>query len=104
MGKATIDIDEGLLRGLRRLAEERGREERELLEDAVRSYLQHDRSGTVRREIEDKFSDDRDEFAMLLERMSGRFDLDDENAIKIAVDEQHAWRRERRQGEGDFPS
>lgn len=104
MGRSTIDLDEGLLTGLRRMAEEQGREERELLEEAVRSYLQHSQSSAAGTETGNKLLGDEDEFAALLERMSSRFDLDDEKAMRIAVEEQHAWRRERHQVEGDSPS
>ncbi len=38
-----------------------------------------------------------DGFFALLGRMSNRFDLDEGDAERIAVEEQHAWRRERRE-------
>lgn len=104
MGRSKIDIDDGLLTGLRRLAEERGREERELLEEAVRTYLQHGPPNVAGIGIGGEVSGGRDEFIALLERMSSRFDLDEEETMRIAVEEQHAWRRERRRAEGDPPS
>ena len=74
------EIDERLLGQLRELASEQGRSERELLDEAVMSYLQR--------------SDPR-RFEELLERMSGRFELSDEEAMRIANEELHAMRRER---------
>lgn len=98
-----IEIDGELLAALRLAAEEQGRAEREVLEEAVRSYL--------RREVPDALGEvptgrphGKDGFVALLERMSGRFGLDEEEAMEIAVEEQHAWRRERREREGYPPS
>lgn len=79
--KQRIEISAELLEELRRGAREQGRPEEELLEEAVRRYLER--------------SDPR-RFEELLERMSSRFDLDDEEAERIAYEELHAWRRERR--------
>lgn len=74
------EIDERLLAQLRELASEQGRSERELLDEAVMSYLQR--------------SDPR-RFEELLERMSSRFELTDEEAQRVANEELHAMRRER---------
>lgn len=74
------EIDETLLGQLRELASEQGRSERELLDEAVMSYLQR--------------SDPR-RFEELLERMTSRFELTDEEAMRIADEELHAMRRER---------
>lgn len=87
--KRKTDIDAGLLEELRRRAEEQGRSEGELLDEAVRSYLKRSRS-----------------LAELLERMErGRRErgvepLSEEEAMRLAVEEQHAWRRERRERAG----
>lgn len=85
--KQRIEISAELLEELRRGAREQGRPEGELLEEAVRRYLER--------------SDPR-RFEELLERMSSRFDLDDEEAERVAYEELHAWRRERR-GRKDAP-
>lgn len=79
--KQRIEISAELLEELRRGAREQGRPEGELLEEAVRRYLER---------IDPR------RFEELLERMSSRFDLDDEEAERIAYEELHAWRRERR--------
>ncbi len=89
--KQKTEIDAGLLEELRRRAEEQGRLESELLEEAVRRYLER--------------SDPR-RFEELLERMErGRRErgvepLFEEEAMRLAVEEQHAWRRERREQVG----
>lgn len=75
------EIDEKLLAEIRRLAGEQGRSEGELLDEAVRRYLE--RSNPRR-------------FEELLERMSSRFDLDEDEAERIAYEELHAMRRERK--------
>jgi TRAP-type C4-dicarboxylate transport system substrate-binding protein len=75
------EIDDRLLEELRKLASEQGRPERELLDEAVMSYLER--------------SDPR-RFEELLERMSSRFELSEEEAEKTAYEELHAMRRERR--------
>ena len=75
------EIDERLLAEIRRLAQEQGRSERELLDEAVRRYLER--------------SDPR-RFEELLTKMSSRFDLDEDEAERIAYKELHAMRRERK--------
>ncbi len=89
--KQKTEIDAGLLEELRRRAKELGRPEGELLDEAVRRYLE--RSYPRR-------------FEELLERMErGRRErgvepLSEEEAMRLAVEEQHAWRRERREQAG----
>lgn len=75
------EIDDKLLAEIRRLAKEQDRSERDLLDEAVRSYLER--------------SDPR-RFEELLEAMSSRFDLDEEEAERVAYEELHAMRRERK--------
>jgi metal-responsive CopG/Arc/MetJ family transcriptional regulator len=76
-----VEIDEKLLKEIRKLADEQGRSEHELLDEAVRLYLE--RSNPRR-------------FEELLERISSRFDLDEIEAERIAYEELHAMRRERK--------
>jgi archaellum biogenesis protein FlaJ (TadC family) len=80
--KQRTEIDAGLLAELRRRAKELGRSEGDLLDEAVRRYLER---GDPRR------------FEELLDRMSSRFDLDEDEAMKIAYEELHAMRRENRE-------
>jgi hypothetical protein len=106
--KQRTKIDAELLEGMRRLAEHRGVSVEKLLEEAVAVYLASTpgwddvasealgaRVGEI--EITPRESSPRDPFLALLDRMSGRFDLDEDEAERIAVEEQHAWRRERRE-------
>ena len=75
------EIDGALMAKLRELAEEQGRTERELLDEAVRHYLERS---------------DPQRFEELLERMSSRFDLSEDEAERIAYEELHAMRHERK--------
>jgi Arc/MetJ family transcription regulator len=79
VSSVQAEIDEKLLAEIRKLADEQGRSERELLDEAVRRYLER--------------SDPR-RFEELLKKMSSRFDLDE--AERIAYEELHAMRRERK--------
>jgi len=81
VSSVQAEIDEKLLAEIRRLAQEQGRSERELLDEAIRRYLER--------------SDPR-RFAELLKKMSSRFDLDEDEAERIAYEELHAMRRERK--------
>ena len=87
--KRTTEIDAGLLEKLRRRAREQGRPEGDLLEEAVRRYLE--RPGSL---------------AELFERIDqgqkerGVEPLSEEETMRLAVEEQHAWRRERRERAG----
>jgi hypothetical protein len=79
------EISPELLEELRRRARELGRPERELLDEAVKSYLERPSS-----------------LAELFERIDqgqrkrGVAPLSEDEAMRLAVEEQHAWRRERR--------
>ncbi len=75
------EIDGKLLAEIRRLAEAQGRSEREVLEEALRRYLER---GDPRC------------FEELLGKMSSRFDLGEVEAERIAYEELHAMRRERK--------
>lgn len=79
-------MDRELLEALRDLAQEAGRGEYEILEDAVRFYLRYGPlSGTSISDSLDRARERR--------RASGVRELTEEEAIKIAVEEQHAYRR-----------
>ncbi len=79
--KQKTEISAELLEELRRRAREQNRSESELLDEAVRRYLE--RSDPKR-------------FEELLDRMSSRFGLDEDEAMRIANEELHAMRRERK--------
>jgi hypothetical protein len=84
--KVNMEISAELMEEVRRLAEEQGRSEAEVVEDAVRTY------------VVTKFRDP--------DRLFGRIDrwqleqgvdpLSEEEAMRLADEELHAWRRERR--------
>lgn len=82
--RQRTEISAELLAGLRRKAEDQGRTEADVLDEAVRRYLK--RSGSL------------DELLRRIEQ--GRRDRDvdplsEDEAMRLAVEEQHAWRRER---------
>lgn len=79
------EISSELLEELRRRAREQGRPERELLDEAVKSYLE--RPGSLR-ELFEQIDQGQCE--------RGVEPLSEDEAMRLAVDEQHAWRRERR--------
>ncbi len=82
--RQRTEISAELLESLRRKAEDQGRTEADVLDEAVRRYLE--RSGSL------------DELLGRIEQ--GRQDrgvepLSEDEAMRLAVEEQHAWRRER---------
>jgi hypothetical protein len=83
--KAQTEISAELLEEVRRLAEEQGRSEAEVVEDAVRSYV-------VRR-----VSDPEPLFERIdrWQRERGVEPLSEEEAMRLANEELHAMRRER---------
>ena len=79
------EISPELLEELRRGAREQGRPERELLDEAVKSYLE--RPGSLAELFEGIDQGQREQ---------GVAPLSEGEATRLAVEEQHAWRRERR--------
>lgn len=69
--RTTLTIDEHVLRAVKVRAARTGKGDSEVIEDAVRRYLGLD----------------------LFDRLWSRNDMDDEQAIDIAVEAQHATRR-----------
>ncbi len=80
------EVDGDLLAEVRRMADEQGRSERELLDEAVRTYLLRRRAG-----LKELFED-----AARRQRKRVLDPLSDEEAMRLANDELHAMRRERR--------
>lgn len=108
-----VEINEKLLVHLRLIAEEQGRPLAEVLEEAVLRYLEGaeavrrdpEREPDIGEEIGEIYVERpgerlRDPFLALLDRMSSRFDLDEDEAMRIAVEEQHAFRRESAERKG----
>ena len=79
------EISPELLEELRRRAREQGRSERELLEEVVKSYLE--RPGSLAELFEGIDQGQRERSVA---------PLSEAEAMRLAVEEQHAWKRERR--------
>jgi hypothetical protein len=104
--KSRPEISTELLEELRRLAEEEGRSETEVLEEALALYLERTRGAAEEAEgpvweegVAVSEGLPHDGFLTLIERMSRRFDVDEGEAVRIAVEEQHAFRRQRAERE-----
>ena len=83
--KTTIYLDADVLAATKAAALTSKRTESAVVEDALRSYLTRERTRAVKEELGD-----------LLERVARRSDLDENAALRIAVDEVRAARRDRR--------
>jgi hypothetical protein len=103
--KIRLEIGGRLAPILLRLAREQDRDPNEITEEALARYLQElgvemgPGLGRVIREVNVEAPEEgsRDSFLALLSRMSSRFDLEEDEAERIAVEEQHTWRLERRE-------
>ncbi len=88
MEKVETKISRDLMEAVQAQASKEGRGSDDVVEDAVRSYLKASSGGMI---------------VEVLERMSrgrkerGVEELSEEEAMRLAVEEQHAWRRERRE-------
>ena len=103
-----IEISARLLQLISNIARQQGRAEEVVLEEAVVRYLREMgiNDADIGREIgeiyvepplEGPFRSRGAPFLDLLSRMRRRFDLDPDEAMQIAVREQHAARQERRE-------
>lgn len=93
--RTYMEIDERLLEAVRKVAAEQDRDEREVIEEAVRRYLDapyKSLAESLRREQE--LRQERG-FIELLDRMSSRFGLDEGEAMDLATTEIRAMREER---------
>ena len=84
-------MDRELLEALRRRAAEEGREEYEVLEVATRFYLEHGNRASITELIER---------ARERRKRAGVPELSEDEAIRIAVAEQHAHRSEAKEPGG----
>lgn len=91
MDKVEAKVSRDLMEAIQARASKEGRDSDEVVEDALRSYLLRCGDGSARdfREIFDSI--DR------YQKERGVEPLSEEEAMKLAVEEQHAWRRERRE-------
>ncbi len=86
METSQTEISRELLEAVRRMASSQGRSEREILDDAVRGYIA----------FQGRDPRDTEGFRALLDRMPSRFgDLEEEEAMRIALREQRAFRCDR---------
>lgn len=85
MKRTETRIDRELVERVRERARREGRDESELIEDALRSYLDRDRR---RASISESL-----ENARKRREAAGIPELSEEEAMRIAVEEQHAYRR-----------
>ena len=98
-----IEIGGRLVPILLRLAQEQGRAPNEIMQEALVRYLHEQGIETgpdIGKPIETIHAEPpkdapRNPLPGLLDRMSSRFDLDEDEAMRIALEEQHAFRAER---------
>lgn len=83
--KTTIYLDSDVLAATKVLAATRDRSESQVVEEALRLYLRSTASETAR-----------DDLRALMERMAGRADLTEEEAMTLAVQETRSARTARR--------
>ena len=103
MQLSYLQIDDELLEAVRGRAAEQDRDEREVIEEALRRYLEAPPDSPVeslRREQELRRERG---FVALLDRMNGRFDLDEDEAMDLATAEIRAMREERFQATAPEP-
>ena len=86
LDRTETRIDRELLDALRALAAEEGRDEYEVVDDAARLYLRHHRRPGIISESLERARERR-------ERL-GIPELPEEEALRLAVEEQHAHRSE----------
>ncbi len=87
MEKVETKISRDLMEAVKAQASKEGRGSEEVVEDAVRNYLKTSSGSIV--EVLERMSRGR--------RERGVEELSEEEAMRLAVEEQHAWRRERRE-------
>jgi hypothetical protein len=97
-----IEIGGRLVPILLRLAQEQDRTPEEIMQEALVRYLHEQGIETgpnIGKPIEEIYAEPPKDAPSnplpgLLDRMSSRFDLDEDEAMRIAVEEQHAFRAE----------
>jgi hypothetical protein len=76
--KATVYLDPDVLRAMRVHAARKGKRDSDVVEEALREYLG----------------------LSVIDRIRSRSDLDEDEAMRLAYEELHAMRRERREAAG----
>jgi hypothetical protein len=93
-----MEIDERLLEAVRKVAAEQERDEREVIEEAVRRYLDAPSISVVESLRQEQELAQQRGFVELLDRMGSRFDLDEDEAMELANAELRAMYEERKRG------
>jgi hypothetical protein len=94
MERAETKMDRDLLEALRVVAAEEGRGECEVLEDAARFYLERGPHSKLRDAVSERATkSELIERARRRRERAGLEELSEEEALRIAVEEQHAHRR-----------
>ena len=83
--RTTVYLDPELLGAVKALAASTGRQDYEVLEDALRAYLSRSRGEVSRKALRG-----------LLDHLGDQSDLSDEESLDLAYAELHAARRSRR--------
>jgi hypothetical protein len=94
--RTYMEIDDNLLEVVRKVAAEQGRDERALIDEAVRRYLDAPATSLVESLRQEQELRQESEFVALLDRMSSRVDLDGDEAMDLANTEIRALYEERR--------
>lgn len=89
MEKVETKVSRDLMEAVKARAGEEGRDSEDVVEDALKKYLMESSGSIV--EVLERMAEGR--------RRRGVEELSEEEAMKLAVEEQHAWRRERREQE-----
>jgi hypothetical protein len=89
MERVETKISRDLMEAVRARAAQENRGEAEVIEEALRRYLKESSGGIIG--LLDRMAEGR--------RQRGVRELSEEEAMRLAVEEQHAWRRERRERE-----
>ena len=98
MQRTYMEIDDELLEAVRRRAAEQGRAERDVIEEAIRRYLDGPATSPIEALQQEQVHRNTRRFVALLNRMGSRFELDEDEAMDLANAELHAMREERRAG------
>jgi hypothetical protein len=86
-----VEISTRIANQLRDIARAEGRSEEEVLNDAVALYQRW----VPEHHSAEQFA----EFQAFLDQISSRFDLGEDEAMRIAIEEQNSFRRERSESE-----
>jgi glutamyl-tRNA reductase len=93
-----MKINDELVEAVRKVAAEQDRDERDVIEEAIRRYLDAPAASPTESLRQEQSHRKTRRFVALLDRMGSRFDLDEDEAMNLANAELHAMREERRAG------